>query len=212
MARTPIVILNSGGLRSLIATAATVAAPDRPLVTLLHVLDNRTNTKSRSLYAHSQAEHFNINQVLELELPRFKTTPNTTPDDATPGSPLMRSQILIVALARAVAIGANRLIWPTQANGDFNTATRMTEQALIAQHMAKLEHPFTPAIETPLLEMSDKQLIELGGQMDVPWQLAWSCQIQGEKPCRVCPSCRRREAAFEAAGMTDPSAQPIANR
>ncbi len=210
MARTPVVILNSGGIRSLIATAATVADPDRPHVVLLHVLDNRTNTKSRSQYAHRQAEHFKINQVLELELPRFKTTPTT--DDPTPGSPLLRSQILIVALARAVAIGANRLIWPTQSNGDFNTATRMTEQALIAQHMAKLEHPFPPNIETPLLEMSDKQLIELGGQMGVPWQHAWSCQIQSDKPCRVCPSCRHREAAFEAAGMTDPSAQPLASR
>ncbi len=59
-------------------------------------------------------------------------------------------------------------------------------------------------IETPLLELTDQQVVELGGQLDVPWKLAWSCQFHGDKPCRVCDPCRRRQRAFDAAGVIDP--------
>ena len=52
--------------------------------------------------------------------------------------------------------------------------------------------------------VTDKQMIELGGQLDVPWHLAWSCRMHADRPCRVCAGCRRRIRSFESAGMSDP--------
>lgn len=198
-------ILTAGGPRSLVATALTLADHERAYVFLLHVLNHRPSTKIRSEYVRRQAEHFQIADVTELELPRIKLK-RPSPDPAHTVS-LPHTQVLVCAMARAVELGADRLIWPAQINGDFNSCARLTEQTVLVQHLAKIEHPFAPAVETPLLELTDKQLIELGNQLELPWDLAWSCQFQGEKPCRICPACRRRQAAFDAAGITDPAAE-----
>ncbi len=116
--------------------------------------------------------------------------------------------MLITGLTRAIALGASRLIWPAQANGDFDAAVRITEQTVLAKHLALLEHDNPPSIETPLLELSDRQLIDLALQLNLPWELVWSCLAPGEKPCRVCNGCRRRQEAFGGAGLTDPVVQP----
>ena len=72
MESTTTVILSSGGLRSLIATAIQRSEDARRHIILLHILDGRANTKVRSQYIHRQAQHFDINQTIELELPRLK--------------------------------------------------------------------------------------------------------------------------------------------
>jgi 7-cyano-7-deazaguanine synthase in queuosine biosynthesis len=59
-------------------------------------------------------------------------------------------------------------------------------------------------METPLLELTDLQLLELGTHMQVPWNLAWSCDFGGESPCMACAGCWRRHAEFETAGLVDP--------
>jgi 7-cyano-7-deazaguanine synthase len=60
-----------------------------------------------------------------------------------------------------------------------------------------------PALEVPLLRYTDRQLIELGEGLGVPWETAWSCAMNVEQPCASCPACRRRIAAFRAAGVID---------
>ena len=110
----------------------------------------------------------------------------------------MLSQVLLqalwIGLLQAVELGAARLIWPVQVNGDVEKASQITEQIVLLSHLFELEHADLPRIDTPLLELTDQQVIELGGQFDVPWKLAWTCQFPGDKPCRVCDRCQRRKA------------------
>jgi 7-cyano-7-deazaguanine synthase in queuosine biosynthesis len=98
---------------------------------------------------------------------------------------------------------AERVVWPAAYNGVVKAMARGTEQVVLCEHLADLEGGPMPRIETPLLELADQQLIELGGQLGVPWDLAWSCLGDGDRMCRVCPACRRRKAAFDAAGVVD---------
>jgi 7-cyano-7-deazaguanine synthase in queuosine biosynthesis len=212
MAQRPAVILASGGIRSLVTTAVVLSVAEKTKLILLHIKDARPNAPVRLDYVHRQAEHFGVHELIELELPHLKPEEFTIDTGGTPPPPLVRPQILLVALAQAMEIGAGRLIWPVQVNGDYDTIARVTEQMVLLQHLAQLEHPTLPTVETPLLELSDAQMIQLGGQLDVPWPMAWTCTMRGDQPCRICEACRRRRMAFEAAGMIDPIEKPVPAR
>ncbi|MBF0484633.1 MAG: 7-cyano-7-deazaguanine synthase QueC [Candidatus Omnitrophica bacterium] len=53
-------------------------------------------------------------------------------------------------------------------------------------------------IQTPLLNMTKAQIIKMGMQLGVPYDLTWSCYKGGKKPCGVCDSCRLRMKGFKA--------------
>lgn len=56
----------------------------------------------------------------------------------------------------------------------------------------------------PLLNMNKALIVQIGRKLNVPFKLTWSCYEGGEKPCRTCDACQRREAAFELNQMVDP--------
>lgn len=59
-------------------------------------------------------------------------------------------------------------------------------------------------IKTPLIDLKKTEIIQLGNQLQVPWEKTWSC-YQGEaKSCGVCDSCQLRLKAFQELGLTDP--------
>lgn len=51
-------------------------------------------------------------------------------------------------------------------------------------------------LRLPLAGMSDREVIELGRQINAPLDLSWSCLEDGEAPCGECVSCRDRTKAF----------------
>jgi 7-cyano-7-deazaguanine synthase len=205
MLQKPTLILASGGLRSLVATAALASAQERARLIFLHLKDGRANAAVRLDHLRRLAEHYRVADMIELELPHLRIAEAVADHNAQRGSPLVRPQVLLTALAQAVEIGAGRVIWPAQVDGDYDTIARVTEEVVLVQHLAQLEHAALPLIETPLLELTDVQVVELGGQLEAPWALAWTCLLTGERPCRLCEACRRRRSAFEAAGVVDPT-------
>ena len=103
-------------------------------------------------------------------------------------------------------IGKGHLVREIDALG--GAMARATEQMLLCEHLGDLEGPM-PQVSAPLLELTDQQIVELGGQLEVPWRLAWSCLGQNETPCHACSACHRRQAAFAEAGMLDGTAKPV---
>lgn len=221
MANPATLILHSGGLRSLVATAVTMAQTPRPRAVLLHLLELRPAAATRLEHVQRQAQHFGIKRVIEVEMPRIhlaaaKADALASHQGATPAPPLpamQRSLILAAAMAQAAELEATRVVWPVQFNGDVRPAALCNELAVLANHLADTELDASgqtatrPRVDLPLVEMTDRQVIELGAQLDAPWSLAWSCQAAGDEPCMSCEPCRRRHRAFEAAGVVDP-AQP----
>lgn len=202
MAVEPTIILSNGGLRSLVAVAVIQSEADQSCPMLLHMSIRQSTATVVLNHIRQQAKHFSIQQVIQIDLPQWPSV--------SPTSPLIRSQLLLTGLSYAATTTAKRLVWPAQVDADFDTVATLTEQAMLTQHLAQLDQfpadteALMPTIETPLLEMTDRQLVELGGQLNVPWHLAWTCQNREENPCRLCHACRRRHQAFEAAGMIDP--------
>lgn len=233
-------VLHSGGLRSLVATALAVADAGAPAkVALLHLVDLRAHAApgaaTRLEHARRQAEHFKIKRLIELERPAVEplgSDPERRTPRATPSS-MRDGHALALAVAQALELGAARVVWPCSFNADAALVARATELAALSAHLAHADAglastaPTTTAaaavatatedlaVETPLAELTDRQVIEVGAHLDVPWKLAWSCvtPVNGEAgACRACTGCRRRDAAFDAAGMVDPFFDPAGGR
>ena len=60
-------------------------------------------------------------------------------------------------------------------------------------------------IKAPLIDMTKKEIVEKGHQIDAPMDLSYSCYNGSRKHCGVCESCKRRRRAFEQADIDDPT-------
>jgi len=59
-------------------------------------------------------------------------------------------------------------------------------------------------IETPLLKLSKKEIVELGTRLRAPLELTTSCYRGGEAACGTCDSCLLRLKGFAEAHLMDP--------
>ena len=59
-------------------------------------------------------------------------------------------------------------------------------------------------IYTPIIDMSKKDIIILGGKIDVPFHLTWSCYQNEDYACGECDSCALRLRGFSNANIIDP--------
>lgn len=117
---------------------------------------------------------------------------------------------LSYALSYAEAIGAERILIGVNAldySGypdcrpafveKFQEVANYATKATAADHKEIL-------IETPLLNLSKKEIVELGTRLGAPLHVSHSCYRGGEKACGVCDSCKLRLKGFREAGLVDP--------
>lgn len=60
-------------------------------------------------------------------------------------------------------------------------------------------------VTAPFIGMNKAQVVARGLELNVPYELTWSCYEGGEKPCGVCGTCRDRAKAFRINGIEDPA-------
>lgn len=214
MAKPKVLLLNHGGLRSLVATAMVWAESSGAgaRVRMLFIDDGAQAGPAHHKAANAQARHYHIADCVELAMPHL-TPPVSDDSEAVPAeaeAPLRQLQILTAAAGAALAAEAPRLIWPIQLGDEFEPAAKVIESLVLLRHLIESAHGAPLQIDTPLLEMSDTQVVEVGHQMEVPWDRTWSCQTDGETPCMACPPCQRRREAFTKVGIEDPLASPVA--
>ena len=59
-------------------------------------------------------------------------------------------------------------------------------------------------IVLPLIGLDKAEVVRLGLNLHVPFELTWSCYYDGEHPCGSCESCLERRQAFAASAAPDP--------
>ncbi|HKN16864.1 MAG TPA: 7-cyano-7-deazaguanine synthase QueC [Candidatus Sulfotelmatobacter sp.] len=59
-------------------------------------------------------------------------------------------------------------------------------------------------VVTPLIAMRKAEIVQLGLELNAPFDLTWSCYRHEDRACGVCDSCVLRLQAFKAAGVGDP--------
>ncbi len=56
----------------------------------------------------------------------------------------------------------------------------------------------------PVSNLMKHEIVKMGNEYKVPWELTWSCYSNKDKHCNSCAPCFMRKTAFERNGMTDP--------
>lgn len=59
-------------------------------------------------------------------------------------------------------------------------------------------------ILTPIIDMTKAEIIKRGTELDVPFELTWSCYKNSDLACGECESCILRLKGFAEAGYRDP--------
>ena len=60
-------------------------------------------------------------------------------------------------------------------------------------------------VEAPFVNISKSDVIKIGLELNVPYELTWSCYEGGKLPCQKCATCIERKSAFEDNGVIDPA-------
>ena len=64
---------------------------------------------------------------------------------------------------------------------------------------------YKPYLKAPFLYYSKADIVAIGSEMQVPYELTWSCYKGGYNHCGKCGTCVERKEAFELAGVADPT-------
>lgn len=60
-------------------------------------------------------------------------------------------------------------------------------------------------IEAPFVSKTKADVVKMGLELGVPYELTWSCYEGGDKPCGKCGTCIDRAKAFAENGVSDPA-------
>jgi len=104
--------------------------------------------------------------------------------------------------AGAVLIGANALDYSGYPDCRPDFIAAMSKVFELGTKAGRQGRPIK--IVAPLLKMTKSQIIKLGINLGVPYQLTWSCYSGGGKPCGTCDSCLLRAKGFDEAEIKDP--------
>ncbi|MEN9216747.1 MAG: 7-cyano-7-deazaguanine synthase QueC [Gloeomargarita sp. HHBFW_bins_162] len=145
----------------------------------------------------------------DLDLPRHRQPAEMTQGIPITYVPARNTIFLSVALAWAevlgavrVYLGANALDYSGYPDCREDYLAAMQEVYRLGTKQGREGQPIT--ITAPLLHLHKVEIIRLGQELGVPWELTWSCYRGGEVACGVCDSCILRREGFRQAGIPDP--------
>lgn len=209
MAKDLALVLNNGSLNSAVATAL---AAQRFRTIMIYAEVAPGAARSRAAY-EQQVAHFKPYREHTLPMPYLSML--AAPADTHSVDPrqtgLLAAQLLsllpIVTAASAFAAHyqAGALYMGLRVGSGGDDLERATEYIQIINELVQI--PCGQAdleIATPLLELDPWQVVDLGFQVNAPFDRAWNCGEQGSEPCGACRGCRIREQAFMQAGKPDP--------
>lgn len=220
-------VLLSGGIDSTTCLGIAVDKYGNDDVTALSVFYGQRHDKELQS-AKAVAEYYNVKHI-ELDLTSvftdadcslLKTSDKAVPTESyaeqikkTKGEPvstyvpfrngLFLSVAVCVALSnkcKVVYYGAHADDSAGSAYPDcgeeFNNA--ITE-AVYAGSGGKL------TVVAPFIGLTKAEVVSVGLQLKVPYELTWSCYNGKDRPCGVCGTCIDRAKAFGANGVKDPA-------
>jgi len=119
--------------------------------------------------------------------------------------PFRNAIFLSTAVAYAMTIGARRIFYGAQGSDAPFYPDCRKEFYESFQSTARLGTGQDLIIEAPFSQTSKSDLIRLGAKLGVPFELTWSCYLNGPKHCGKCESCVNRRNAFRKAAVPDPT-------
>jgi 7-cyano-7-deazaguanine synthase len=112
--------------------------------------------------------------------------------------------LLSKAAVLCASLGIRRVAVGTLAGNPFPDATPTFFAAMARAVSLGLAHDMD--ITAPLAQMHKEEVVRLGAELGVPFDLTMSCMNPARgRHCGQCSKCRERRDAFDAAGVADPT-------
>ncbi len=220
-------VLSSGGIDSTTCLAMAVEKYGNENVIALSVSYGQKHTKeleaARRVAQYYQVEHLEIDlaKIFEYsdcsllshsdkDIPKESYAEQLEKTNGTPVStyvPFRNGLFLSTAASIALSKGCGIIYYGAHSDDaagnaypdcsfEFNNA--MDDAIFIGSgKQLKLRAPFST--------MPKSEVVKLGLELGVPYQLTWSCYEGGDKPCGTCGTCIDRRNAFELNGVSDPA-------
>ena len=218
MSRDLAVVLVSGGMDSCVAAALARQTYD---CAFLHVGYGQ-RTQARELKAfHAIADHYGVAERLVVSMDHLRAIRGsslTDPSMPVPRADLERSGIpssyvpfrnagmLSVAVSWAEVIGARAIIIGAveEDSSGYPDCRRTFFEAFNVAIERGTRPGRAPVVQTPVISLSKRQIIQQGIELGAPLHLTWSCYQDEDVACGVCDSCALRLRAFQSLGLDDP--------
>lgn len=221
-----VLVLSSGGVDSTTCLGLAVRDYGNENVTALSIYYGQRHDKEIKA-ADAVAEYYNVEHI-KLDLSKMfeysdcsllshsdKEIPKESYKDQlekTDGSPVSTyvpfRNGLFIASAASIALSKNcsKIFYGAHADDSAGNAYPDCSSAFNdAMNRAVYEGSGKQlTIEAPFVGMNKYDVVRLGLELKVPYNLTWSCYEGGEKPCGKCGTCIDRLAAFELNGVKDP--------
>lgn len=221
------VVLVSGGMDS--ATAAFEAKQMGYDLYFLHTTYGQQTADKESACAQQLAEHMNVADFLHIEtdhLARVGASSLTDDSidveevdlesDGIPSSyvPFRNANLLAMAVSYAEANDCEAAFMG--AHSEDYSGYPDCRPAFFDAFQQVIDVGTKPETEielvAPFAEWSKTDIVERGVELEVPYELTWSCYRDEAPACGTCDACAYRLKAFQEAGFEDPieySERPI---
>jgi 7-cyano-7-deazaguanine synthase len=200
MAKELAVVLNDGSIEAAVTCAL---AAQRHRIALVYAGTEGAAAARRRAAFDAQAGHFAAQKVWVVSLAGLE--PDTRSEPSAQRTLLSAVGPASLATQAAARWNAAALFLPLRTGPAFDDLARGTEFVQIYNELLQLPcGRETVEITAPVLELEPWQLVDLGVQVEAPFELTWSCETPGPSPCTLCEGCKSREAAFLRAVKPDP--------
>ena len=193
-----VMVIDDGGVAALVACCL---CSDPARVTPYAAPGPGPSAPSRLEAVKRRAELLGLGDpVLAPRAPREKPSDSPSPSGETDERALA-TDLLLQAGRESVRRGLRRLVWPVSCGADLEDMEREIERARLVERLVNLDAPLGDGssalrLETPLIDLTDRQIAELATDLDAPLDVAWWCRKDGPAPCGRCGGCHRWEAAL----------------
>lgn len=116
-----------------------------------------------------------------------------------------RNMILLsIAIGYAVKIGAREVYYAAHRSDVVYPDCRkeFVKAFDTAVYLANIYDQIE--LKAPFIDMTKIEIVKLGLELGVPYELTWSCYAGGERPCLKCGTCIERTEAFLLNETRDP--------
>lgn len=113
--------------------------------------------------------------------------------------------LLALATAKAVSTGASQVAYAAHSGDHAIYPDCRNEFADAMAQAIRLCDWQDIELSRPFVDWTKADIVRRGHELDVPFELTWSCYKGCEKHCGRCGTCIERREAFYLAGIEDPT-------
>ena len=122
-----------------------------------------------------------------------------------PQQGMAEAMLLLEAMIAAREHGCTRLIWPRQVGPDESLLGPVVERADLLCALVETDSAIeAPAIDLPVADLDDRQIVDLANDTGVPMRAFWPCLAGEPEPCEACAGCLRWLEAFNTSNIPWP--------